>query len=341
MKNKSFKLAAVTLLGVLTLAGCSSSKEVASMKGAKITEEDLYKELKKDKNTSGQVLTGMILNEITDKEYGSKVDQKEVDKQYNEMQEQNGGKKAFEDLLKQNGLDVKTYKESMKTQLAYKEMLKAHVKITDEDLKQTWATYHPSVDTQMIVLGSEEEANAALKEINDGKSFDEVAKAKSTQEATKKDGGKVTFDSTYTTKPERVAIPDTVKEAAYKLEDGKTSEVIKATDMTTGADSFYIVKMVKNQKKGNDYKKFEKELKAITEEAKLADPMFQQEVIGKELEKANVKISDPDFKDILTPYLPKKEETKDTKEQDKKSDKKADKKDDKKDDKKETTESSK
>lgn len=334
MKNKAFKIAAVTLLGVLTLAGCSSSKEVASMKGAKITEQDLYNELKKDTNTTGQVLTGMILNNITDKEYGSKVDTKEIDKQYNDMQEQNGGKKAFEDLLKQNGLTTKTYKESIKSQLAFKEMLKAHMEIKEDDLKETWATYHPSVDTQIIKLDSADAANAALKEIKDGKSFDDVAKDKSLDETTKADGGKVTFDSTYTTKPEHVSIPDTVKEAAYKLEDGAVSEVLTATDMTTGAESYYIVKMIKNQKKGNDYKKFEKELTKLTEEAKLADPTFQQEVIGKELEKANVKIADKDFKDILTPYLPQKEvKTEESS--------KADKKDDKKDEKKEETDSTK
>ena len=323
MKSKSFKLAIVTLLGVVALAGCSSSKEVASMKGAKITEQDLYNELKKDTNTSGQILTGMILSKITDKEYGSKVDAKEVDKQYNEMQEQSGGKKPFEDLLKQNGLTTKTYKESIKSRLAFDEMLKAHMEIKEEDLKETWATYHPSVDTQIIKLDNADAANAALKEITDGKSFDEVAKEKSLDEITKNDGGKVTFDSTYTTKPEYVAVPDAVKEAAYKLEDGAVSEVITATDMTTGADSFYLVKMVKNQKKGNDYKKFEKEITKLTEEAKLTDPTFQQETIGKELEKANVKISDADFKDILTPYLPQKEEkTEESKASDKKEDKK-------------------
>ena len=92
--------------------------------------------------------------------------------------------------------------------------------------------------------------------------------------------------------------------------------------------------MVKNQKKGDDYKKFEKELTKLTEEAKLADPTFQQEVIGKELEKANVKIADKDFKDILTPYLPQKEvKTEESS--------KADKKDDKKDEKKEETDSTK
>ena len=188
-------------------------------------------------------------------------------------------------------------------------MLKAHLDIKEEDLKATWATYHPSVDTQIIKLDSEDAAKAALKEINDGKSFDEVAKAKSLDETTKADGGKVTFDSTFTTKPEHVAVPDAVKEAAYKLEDGKVSEVITTTDMTTGTDAFYLVKMVKNQKKGNDYKKFEKELKEIAENTQMSDATFQQTAIGEELDKANVKISDQDFKGILDAYLPQKEET--------------------------------
>ncbi|MGX7024563.1 peptidylprolyl isomerase [Vagococcus hydrophili] len=336
MKKQSFKLAVVALLGVITLAGCSGGKSVATMKGGKITEDELYTELKKAPESS-QLLTGMIVNKITDAAYGDKVDQKEVDKEFEKVQDQNGGKKPFEDLLKQNNLDVKTYKENIKSNLAFKEMLKAHLKITDADLKETWATYHPSVDAQIMVFDKKEDAEKALKDVNDGKDFTTVAKEVSKDEVSKKDGGKVTFDSTMATKPEGVLLPEQVKQEAYKLEDGKVSGIVESQNMQTGTDSFYIVKMVKNEKKGNDYKKYEKELKKITEETKMADPAFSQEVLGKELEKANVKIEDDQFKKILDPYLPKKEEK-----SDKKDDKKSDKKDDKKSDKKEeTTESTK
>lgn len=308
MKKKSLKLAAVALLGVITLAGCSSSKDVATMKGGKITEADLYAELKKESTTS-QTLTSMILNKVIEASYGDKVDEKEITKAFEDTQEQYGGKKAFEDVLKQNNLTAKDYKASIKSSLAYQEMLKAHLDITDADLKTAWETYHPSVDVQYIVTDSEDDAKAALKAINDGTKFEEVAKKHSTDTLTNEDGGKVTFDSTTATKPENVSIPDDVKAAAYKLEDGKTSEVITSTSLTTGADSYYIVKMVKNQKKGNDYKKFEKELKEIAENTQMSDATFQQTAIGEELDKANVKISDQDFKGILDAYLPQKEET--------------------------------
>lgn len=332
MKKQSLKLAAVALLGVLTLAGCSGGKDIATMKGGKISEDELYSELKKSPESS-QVLTGMIVNKVTDAAYGDKVDQKAIDKEFDKVQEQNGGKKAFEDLLKQNNLDIKTYKENIKSTLAFKEMLKSHLKITDADLKETWSTFHPSVDAQIMAFDKKEDAEKALKDVNDGKDFTAVAKEVSLDEASKKDGGKVTFDSTMVTKPEGILVPEQVKQEAYKLEDGKVSGIVESQNMQTGADSFYIVKMVKNQKKGNDYKKYEKDLKKITEETKMADPAFTQEVLGKELEKANVKITDDQFKKILDPYLPKKEE---------KEDKKSDKKDDKKSEKKEeTTESTK
>ncbi|MEG0550334.1 MAG: peptidylprolyl isomerase [Vagococcus sp.] len=329
MKNKSLKLAAVSLLGILTLAGCSGGKDVATMKGGKITEDDFYTELKKNPQTA-DALTNMIIGKVTENAYGKDVKQEDVDKEFKKMEEQQGGKKQFEDVLKQNNMDVKTYKESIKGQLAFQQMLKSNLKITDNDLKETWKTYHPAVDTQIALFDSKEDAEKALKQVNDGTDFTKVAKEQSKDEATKKDGGKLTFDSTMKTKPENVMVPEQVKEEAYKLEDGKTSGVITAQNMQTGADSFYIVKMVKNVKKGNDYKKYEKELKEITEQTKMQDPTFQQKIVGEELDKANIKITDEAFKDILTPYLPQKEEKKDNK-----------KDDSKKSEKKETTESKK
>ncbi|MGO2082191.1 peptidylprolyl isomerase [Vagococcus sp.] len=334
MKKKVWKLASITLLSALILTGCSSAggKDVVTMKGGKVTQEEFYNELKKD-DQSKQVLTGMILKRVALDGYGKDVSEKEIDKEYKAAEKQYGGKKVLEETLKQYGMDVKTFKENIKTNLAQKAMMESHIKITDADLKETWKTFHPDVDVQIISVDKEDEAKEILKSINDGGDFSKIAKEKSVEQTTKNNDGKLTFNSTQTTKPENVMLPDAVKDAAYKLEDGKVSEVITAQNPMTGADSFYIVKMVKNSKKGNDYKPFKKELTEITKETKLADPTFQQKVLGEELEKAKVKIDDPEFKDILTPYLPQKEE--------KKEDKKADTKDSKKEDKKETTESTK
>ena len=315
MKKKSFKLAAAALLAVITLAGCSSNQNVATLKGAKITEEDLYKELKKDPQTS-QVLTNMIIGKIAEESYSKDVDDKEVDKKFKEVEEQYGGKKPFEDILKQNNLDVKSYRQSIKDQLTFQKMMESHVELKDEDLKNVWATYHPAVDVQMMMFDDKEAAEKALAEVNDKGDFTKIAKEKSMDETTKEDGGKLTFDSTFTTTPENVYLPDDIKASAYELEDGKVSDLLTSTNMQTGQEVYYIVKMVKNQKKGNDYKPFKKELTEIATQAKLQDPAFQQEVVGDELVKANVKVVDKDFKDILAPYLPQKEEKSDDKKAD-------------------------
>lgn len=319
MKNKKFKLAAVALLSMVTLAGCSGGKDIVTMKGGKITDTQFFDELKKSA-TSSETLVNMIIQKITLDDYGKKVDQKEIDKQYAAYEEQNGGKKQFEALLKQNNTDVKQFKENIKQSLAFKEMLKSHIKITDADLKETWKTYHPQVETQIMSFDSKEDAEKALKKVNDGEDFAKVAKSDSHDTTTKEDGGKVKFDSTATTEPAGVTVPAEVKEAAYKLEDGKVSDLITVQNQQTGADVYYIVKMVKNKQKGNDYKPYEKELKEIFEQTKMADATFQQEVIGEELDKANVKIKDNQYKDILTPYLPQKEvKTSDSKTSDSKS----------------------
>ena len=306
MKNKKFKLAAVALLSVITLAGCSGGKDVATMKGGKITDTEFYDELKKSQ-TASSTLTNMIIKKVAIDGYGKDVSDKDIDKQYAQYEEQNGGQKAFESLLKQNNIDKKQFKEDIKSQLAIEAMVKSQIKVTDADLKETWKTYHPQVEVQMMAFDDKTKAEAALKKVTDGEDFGKVAKSDSLDTTTKEDGGKVKFDSTTTTEPAGVSVPTEVKEAAYKLEDGKVSELITVQNQQTGADAYYIVKMVKNKQKGNDYKPYKKELTKIFEETKLQDSTFQNEVLGKELDKANVKIKDAEFKDILAPYLPQKE----------------------------------
>ncbi|MGY3750792.1 peptidylprolyl isomerase [Vagococcus acidifermentans] len=310
MIGKKFKVAALVLLSTVALAGCSSSKDVVSMKGGAISEQDFYEELK-NLSTSSQVLQSMIISKIAEDNYGDKVTDKTVDKEFDKMQEQYGGKDAFESILKQNGLTAATYKEQIKKSLAQQEMLKAHIDITTDDYKEAWKTFHPEVETQIIQVEKEDTAKKLLEDIKKDGDFSKIAKENSIEAVTKEDGGKVKFDSTATTTPANVAIPDAVKTAAYKLEDGSVSDVIEVE--TAAADgssskSYYIVKMVKNQKKGNDYKPFKKQLKKIIEEQKLADATFQREVLQTELEKASPKIKDEQFKDILADYLPEKTE---------------------------------
>ena len=131
----------------------------------------------------------------------------------------------------------------------------------------------------------------------DGADFSKLAKEKSTDTATAEDGGTVKFDSTSTT------VPAEVQTAAFALKDGEISEVISATDASTYTTSYYIVKMVKNQDKGNDMDKYKDQITEIAQNTLLNDSTFVAKTIGKELKAANVKMKDEDLADILSDYV--------------------------------------
>lgn len=296
MKKKKLILAAASALAVFTLAACSSgnNEEIATMKGGKITVADFYEEAKKE-SANQTLVQNMIIYKVFDNKYGDKVSNEEVEKRYEEQAEQYGD--TFESQLEAAGFTVDSFKESIRQNLVVEAGLKDHIDLTDDDLKAAWDSYHPEVEAQIIRLDSEDDAKDVKKEADDGKDFAELAKDKSTDTATKDDGGTIKFDSRST------EVPDEVKEAAFKLKDGEISDVITSTNMTTYAQEYYVVKMVKTQAKGNDMDKFKDEVTEVATEAKRNDQAFVTEVIGKELKDANVKIKDDAFENVLSNFM--------------------------------------
>ena len=294
--KKKILLATAGLLSVVVLGACSgsSNQDIATMKGGKITVEDFYNEAKKEQ-TNQSLVRNMIIYKVFENAYGDKVTDKQIDKEYDKQAKQLGD--SFESQLKSAGYTKKSYKEYLKQSLAFQEGLKSHVKITDKDLKSAWDSFHPEVTARIILASSEDEAKEIKKQLDDKGDFAKIAKEKSQDSTTKEDGGEIKFDSQSST------VPSEVKEAAFKLKNGEVSDVITAMDSSTYQSSYYIVKMEKNSSKGNDMDKYKKELKQIAEDTKIADQTFSSEVIAKELKKANVKIKDDSFENILSDFL--------------------------------------
>lgn len=294
--KKKILLATAGLLSVIVLGACSgdSNQEIATMKGGKITVEDFYTEAKKEQ-TNQTLVRNMIIYKVFENAYGDKVTDKEVDKQYNKSAKEMGD--SFESQLKSAGYTKKSYKEYLKQSLAFQEGLKAHVKITDKDTKAAWDSFHPEVTARIILASSEDDAKEIKKQLDDKGDFAKIAKEKSQDSTTKEDGGKIKFDSQSTN------VPAEVKEAAFKLKNGEVSDVITAMDSSTYQSSYYIVKMEKTSSKGNDMNKYKKELKQIAEDTQMADQTFSSKVISDELKKANVKIKDDSFENILSDFL--------------------------------------
>ena len=249
MKKKKIILAATSALAVLALAACSGStnKDIATMKGGTITVEDFYNEAKHTQNNQ-QLVQNMIIYKAFENKYGDKVTDKDVNAEYKKNEETYGD--TFKSQLEAAGYTEDSYKQALRSSLVLKAGISANVKVTEKDLKEAWKTFHPEVEAQIIKVSSEDEAKEVKKSADDGTDFAKLAKEKSTDEATKKDGGKIKFDSQTTD------VPTEVKEAAFKLKDGQVSDVISATNTTSYSTDYYVVKMVKNQNKGDDMNKY-------------------------------------------------------------------------------------
>jgi len=249
--KKKLLLVAVSAMSLFALAACgNSSEEIATMKGGKITVQDFYDKAKTSSENQN-ALRQMIVLKVFNEKYGDDVTEEMIDEQFNNVAEQYGGSDSFESTLTASGYTVKSYRAELKEQLALREGLKANMDITDEEMKTAWDSFHPEVEAQIIKVASEDDAKDVLEEAKkDDADFGEIAKEKSTDAATKEDGGTIKFDSTST------AVPNEVKTAAFDLKDGEISEVISATNTSTYTTEYYIVKMVKNQDKGNDMDKY-------------------------------------------------------------------------------------
>lgn len=293
MKKRFLALAIV--LGTGLLSGCTNAgeKTAVSYKGGTISEQEVMDSLKKMQGADSAVQQ-LIVYQVFEDKYGDDVSTKEIDSQYDQTKKQLGD--SFDSQLKSAGYTEQTFKDSIKQSLAFQEGLKKHIKLTDEDLKTAWESFHPEVEAQIIQVASEDDAKDVKKAVDKGDDFSKLAKDKSTDTTTKEDGGKVKFDSTTTT------VPAEVKEAAFKLKDGQVSDVITSTNASTYTTEYYVVKMVKNQNKGNDMDKYKKELKEIATDTKLSDSTFQNKVIGEVLKDANVKIKDKDFENVLSTF---------------------------------------
>ena len=298
--KKKFVAGAVTLLSVVALAACAKSgsdKDIVTMKGDTITVGDFYDEIKYNQGAQ-QYLFQMTINKVFEKEYGSKVSDKDVEKKVDEQKKQLG--EAFNSYLTQQGLTEETNKQQIRSNLLLEYAVDQAIskELTDEAYKKAFESYTPEITANVIKLDSEEKANEVLASVKaEGADFAQIAKENSTDASTKDKGGEITFDSGTTTVPTRV------KEAASKLDVNGISDVVIVPASQNNAGSYYIVKVTKKEEKGSDWKKYEKRLKEILTADRKNDANFIRSIIAKAMTNANIKVKDDAFKATFNQYM--------------------------------------
>ena len=291
---KSKKLLAI-VAGValmMPLAACGN-KAVATTSGGKITESEYYSSMKQT-SQGKQVLQQMILDKVLQKEYGSKVSDKQVNAQYNSYKSQYGSQ--FNTVLQQNGLTEKTLKQQIKSNLLLQAAVRDYSHITNKQINKQWKKYQPKVKTAEILVGSKSEAQDIIDQLNNSdnkyKTFKKLAKSKSTDSSNKNNGGKVAaFDNTDT------QLDSAYKKAAFKLKTGEYTTTPVKTD-----DGYQVIYMIEHPAKGKKSQHIS-DLRNQIVQQNMNNSTFLHKVVSNVLKKGNVSIKDNDEKNILDDYL--------------------------------------
>lgn len=278
---------------MMPLAACGN-KAVATTSGGKITQDEYYSSMKSTSQGKA-VLQQMILDKVLQKQYGKEVSKADVNKEYNSYKSQYGS--SFSAVLEQQGLTEKSFKDQIKSRLLLQAAVRHYSTFSNSAINKQWKKYEPKVQTAEILVGSEDDANDIINQLNSAsgnkyKKFKKLAKSKSTDSSNKSTGGIVpAFDNTST------SVDSAYKKAAFKLKTGEyTKEPVK-TD-----DGYQVIYMVKHPAKGAKSAHIS-DLKTQIVEQNMNNQSFMEKVISKVLKKGNVSIKDKDLQNILSQYL--------------------------------------
>jgi foldase protein PrsA len=272
MKKSIF---ALCVIGVMTLSACGApSNKVVISKAGDISNEEFYHQMKEQ--VGKKVLINMITERVFSRNY--KVENKDVNKKYSEAEEKYG--KNFENILKQQGLTKEGLKNSIRAQLAQRKAIEAT--ITDKELKEN---YKPEIQASHILVKEEEAAKKIKLELEQGQSFEELAKKYSEDFNSKEKSGDLGYIS-----PGKM--DKAFEEAAYKLKKGEVSEPVKSKL------GYHIIK-VTNIKELKPFDQVKEDIRKNLIQMKAQDTQFMNDLIVKEIKKNNVKINDADLKNLF------------------------------------------
>ncbi|MGG2933754.1 peptidylprolyl isomerase PrsA [Bacillus pacificus] len=274
MKKAMLALAATSVIA-LSACGTSSSDKIVTSKAGDITKEEFYEQMKTQ--AGKQVLNNMVMEKVLIKNY--KVDDKEVDKKYDEMKKQYGDQ--FDTLLKQQGIKEETLKTGVRAQLAQEKAIEKT--ITDKELKDN---YKPEIKASHILVKDEATAKKVKEELGQGKSFEELAKQYSEDTGSKEKGGDLGFFG-----PGKMV--KEFEEAAYKLKKDEVSEPVKSQF------GYHIIKVTEIKEPEKSFEQSKADIKKEIVQKKAQDGEFMNDLMMKEIKKADVKVDDKDLKDLF------------------------------------------
>ncbi|MGW5981875.1 peptidylprolyl isomerase PrsA [Bacillus mycoides] len=274
MKKAMLALAATSVIA-LSACGTSSSDKIVTSKAGDITKDDFYNEMKQ--KAGNQILQGMVMEKVLIKNY--KVDDKEVDKKFDETKKQVGDQ--FDTLLKQQGMKEETFKNTIRASLAQEKAIEKT--ITDKELKDN---YKPEIKASHILVKDEATAKKVKEELGQGKPFEELAKQYSEDTGSKEKGGDLGFFG-------HGKMVKEFEDAASKLKKDEVSEPVKTQF------GYHIIKVTDIKEPEKSFEQSKADIKKELIAKKMQDGEFMNDLMMKEIKKADVKVDDKDLKDLF------------------------------------------
>ncbi|MDC2863689.1 MULTISPECIES: peptidylprolyl isomerase PrsA [unclassified Bacillus (in: firmicutes)] len=265
---------ALAVTSVFTLSACGTSDKVVTSKAGDVTKDEFYNAMKQQGGKN--VLRNLVMQKVFIKNYPVKDDA--VNKRFDEYKKQAGDQ--FATYLKQSGMTEKDVKELVRGELAMKEAVSKS--ITDKEIKDN---YKPEVKASHILVKDEETAKKVKAELAQGKSFEDLAKQYSQDPGSKDKGGDLGYF-----KPGSMV--KEFEDAAYKLKKDEISDPVKTQY------GYHIIK-VTDIKELTPFDKAKDSIKNDLVDKKMQDAQFMNDLVTKEMKKADVKIEDKDLKDVF------------------------------------------
>ncbi|WP_082234719.1 peptidylprolyl isomerase [Halobacillus massiliensis] len=280
---KKLMVSAALAASVFALSACNSGEEevVVETSGGDVTKEEFYQEMQK---TSGeQVLQQLVIAEVLKANY--EVSDEAVEEEFNNLKEQYG--EQFDTVLEQSPYeDEEDFKDSIRLSLLQEQAAAEDVDVSEEEMKQYYDRMKTEVKASHILVEDEETANEVKEKLDNGESFEDLAKEYST-DGTAENGGDLGFFGPGEMDP-------AFEDAAYSL------EVDEVSDPVQSQFGYHIIKLTDKQE-AEDVGSFEEEQDEI-KRTLVSQNINQQELqqkINKLIQDSDIDVKIEGYEDLF------------------------------------------
>lgn len=282
-------LTALAGSSLLLLAACSNDT-VATTKVGNVSKEELYQAMRIANGS--QALYTLLVEKVATANIKDKTAlDNEVTEYIATRVQSSGGTEAFLKLIQSYGYETETaFRSAVYANRAILTYIKEQTTVSDEDVAKAYETWEPSVTASHILVSDEETAKSIITRLKNGEDWSALAKEFSVDESNKNNGGQLgSFKASSMVKEFSDALP--------AMKDGDISETPVKTNF-----GFHIIKMEKNAVKGS-LEEVKETVRTEAIDAKVNDTQYQQEVVTKMLQEADINIKDNFLKTALDVLL--------------------------------------